>query len=69
MAVFVDFWCQFSDLNVGIRIANSAAVGGVQAGDILGSSHDLTDTAQFVLGLLFGDPVVKLEVRKEFLPL
>ena len=40
----------------GIGVANSAAIGGVQIGDILGSSLDLTDTAQFVLGLLVGDP-------------
>ena len=40
----------------GIRVANSAAIRGVQVWDILGSSLDLTDTAQFVLGLLVGDP-------------
>ena len=51
-------------LNDGIGVANSAAIGGIQVGDILGSSLDLTDTAQFVLGLLVGDPVEKLEVRK-----
>lgn len=44
-------------LNDGIGVANSAAIGGIQVGDILGSSLDLTDTAQFVLGLLVGDPV------------
>ena len=43
-------------LNDGIGVANSAAIGGIQVGDILGSSLDLTDTAQFVLGLLVGDP-------------
>jgi len=44
-------------LNDGIGVANSAAIGGIQVGDILGSSLDLTNTAQFVLGLLVGDPV------------
>merc|ERR550534_1683345 len=44
-------------LNDGIRVANSAAIGGIQVGNILGSSLDLTDTAQFVLGLLVGYPV------------
>ena len=47
----------FSDLIIGIRVANSAAIGVVQVGDILESSLDLMDTAQFVLGLLIGDPL------------
>ena len=43
-------------LNDGIRVVNSGAIGGVQVWDILGFSLDLTDTAQFVLSLLVGDP-------------
>merc|ERR1740129_1432138 len=41
----------------GIGVTNCSAIRGVQIGDILGSSLDFTDTAQFVLGLLVGDPV------------
>merc|ERR1711862_380892 len=37
--------------------ANCPAIRGVQEGDILGSSFDLTDTAQLVLGLGCGDAV------------
>merc|ERR1719312_2348966 len=37
--------------------ANGPTIRGVQKGDILGSSLDLTDTAQLVLGLGCGDAV------------
>ena len=56
-------------LNDGIGVANSAAIGGIQVGDILGSSLDLTNTAQFVLGLLVGDPkkITKYSLNSRFL--
>jgi len=41
----------------GVRVADGAAVRSVQVWDVLGSSFDFTNAAQFVFGLLVGDPV------------
>merc|ERR1712088_16430 len=44
-------------LNDGVGITDGAAIRGVQIWDILGTSFNFTDSAQFVLSLLVCNPV------------
>ena len=40
-----------------IGVSDGAAIAGVEEGDVLGAGGDGANSAEFVLGLLVGDPV------------